>query len=50
MYLHKARFEFDFSNKLYLAQYEQIFLSTPHLISPESCKYTVGNVYTTLVK
>ena len=43
----KAGWEFEFSYKLYLAQYEWIFWGTPQLISPEQCKYTVGNVYTT---
>ena len=37
-YLYKASWEFKFD----LAQYDQIFLCTPHLISLEPCKYTVG--------
>ena len=49
-YLYKASWEFEFSHKPYLAQNGQIFLGTPHPISPEPCKYTVGYAYTTWAK
>ena len=39
-YPYKTSWEFEFSYKLYLAQNVQFCLSTPHMISPEPCKYT----------